>query len=488
VRGEATNVDPQFISYLSAVAVLAGGVIMMIAARSTKQLIVDLNTESEKDEWRLLRSLMQVFLLGYAVTAGLIIYGQHQSLVIIVGTVFLLGSLFVLKTVQTGHGSISHLEESVKKKTAALEVSRKQAEEAVEARTRFMANVSHEIRTPMNAVIGLTTLLLESDLNEKQREDVIILRQTGDVLLRVVTDVLDFAKLESESFRLESEPISLDEVINSTLRVWSAPASEKGIDLNFYRADDWWPLWKGDRIRLQQILQNLVANAIRFTDVGSVTVKADCGDSIVLLKIEDTGCGIKESDLEQIFHSFRQSATDRGGTGLGLTICYRLVVTMGGTITVESTPGEGSCFKLSLPLQRCNEVARAEPDDSGVPLKDVARVLLVDDNEVNLKVARRHLQKLGCQVTTAVNGQEAVDKAVSGAFDLILMDCQMPVMTGLEATERIRRSDHKTRIFALTAMATPEEQKACLKCGMDGVITKPVRISELRAVLTADDG
>lgn len=174
---------------------------------------------------------------------------------------------------------------------------------------------------------------------------------------------------------------------------------------------------------------------------------------------------------------------------MGLAICHRLIGAMGGSIEVDSKPGEGSCFKLMLPLQRCAEpVLEKSAEEDALPLEHSATVLLVDDNEVNLKVARRFLEKLGCRVVTAKDGREAVAHAAEGEFDLILMDCQMPVMTGLEATEEIRRSSkgRHHRIFALTAMATPEEKEACLSAGMDGVITKPVRLPALRRVLIGD--
>lgn len=459
---------------------------MFVAARKTDHLIKALHMDLERDQWKLLKSFMEFFLLGYAVTAGVILSERTESLTLVVGTVFLVGSLFVLKTVQTGHDSIAQLEGAVKSKTAELDKSRRRAEEAMESRTRFMANVSHEIRTPMNAVIGLTTLLLESELSQKQREDVLTLRESGDVLLRVVTDVLDFAKMETDSFQLESEPVSLDGIINTAIKVWSPSTEERGVRLYCERSEEWWPYWQGDKIRLQQILHNLLANAVRFTDQGEIVIGVDCGPAMVKMEVRDTGSGIAETDLEQIFHSFRQSATDRGGTGLGLAICLRLVEAMGGSIKVESEPGEGSCFSLSLPLQRWEEPPPSAEVENTPPLDQSAHVLLVDDNEVNLKVARRYLERLGCRVTTAMDGQQAVERATEEEFDLILMDCQMPVMTGMEATEKIRRlENHESqRIFALTAMATPEEKEACLKAGMDGVITKPVRLAELRRVLT----
>ena len=478
--------EPHYLTYLSALAVGVGGVLMFVAARNTDRLIKALHVDLERDQWKLLKSFMEFFLLGYAVTAGVILSERTESLVLVVGTVFLVGSLFVLKTVQTGQKSISQLDDAVRAKTAELERSRHQAEDAMESRTRFMANVSHEIRTPMNAVIGLTTLLLQSDLSPKQREDLLTLRESGDVLLRVVTDVLDFAKMETDSFQLESEPISMDGIIETALKVWSPPAGEKGVEVRYERSNGWWPYWLGDKIRLQQILHNLLANAVRFTDRGEIVVAVDCGPALIKMEVRDTGSGIAKNDLEQIFHSFRQSATDRGGTGLGLAICHRLVEAMAGSIKVESEPGEGSCFLLSLPLQRWEEPPPSAEVDNTTPLEQSAHVLLVDDNEVNLKVARRYLERLGCRVTTATDGRQAVELAGDEDFDLILMDCQMPVMTGMEATERIRRlENHESpRIFALTAMATPEEKEACLKAGMDGVITKPVRLAELRRVLT----
>lgn len=477
-------VEQDLVRIVSAVSVILGGIIMWIASRRTRDLMELSQDAEQRVSWFQLKSLMQFFLVGYGLTAVVVIRGQLELLTPLVGTVFLLGSIFVLKTVSTGHRSIARLEETVALRTAAAEESRQVAEAAVVARTRFMANVSHEIRTPMNAVIGLTTLLLESDLSQEQRSDVLVLKQSGDILLRVVTDVLDFAKLESDSFHLEEKPADLDQLVQAILSMWSQGAQEKGLSLLYERSEDWWPLWVCDSTRIQQILHNLLANAIRFTDSGSVRIRAELTDTGLRFTVQDSGCGIPFEDQEQIFHSFRQSATDRGGTGLGLTICHRLAEAMSGSLTVRSEVGEGSRFYVDLPLRRA-EAAAVTIEHPTTRLVEGLNVLLVDDNEVNLKVAKRFLTRLGCVVTTAKDGQIAVDLSASERYDLILMDCQMPVLNGLEATVRIRAGElnHETPIFALTAMATPEELESCLQSGMNGTLTKPLNLEKLSSVL-----
>lgn len=457
---------------------------MLSAASRTKALMSHLKDDSDLRSWSQLKHLMQFFILGYLVTAWLIWSGHSDALAPLVGAVFLLGSLFVLKTVQTGQRSISRLDDAVAARTEAAEESRRLAEEAVEARTRFMANVSHEIRTPMNAVIGLTSLLLESDLTDEQREDVLALGRSGNILLRVVTDVLDFAKFESDTFSLEEGPVDLGALLESTRRVWKPEAADRGIELHCETKGDWWPFWRADETRLQQILNNLVANAIRFTDEGSVSIEVESRLSELVLTVSDTGCGMPKEDLEHIFHSFRQSSTDRGGTGLGLAICHRLVEAMDGQIDVQSDMGEGTEFRVTLPLDRA-DAQDVNDASTRIDLKKSMKVLLVDDNAVNLKVASRFLFKLGCLVQTASHGRVAVEKAEEETYDLILMDCHMPVMNGLEATEKLRQGDKnaKTPVYALTAMTTPEELQACLDSGMDGYITKPLELSKLTKLL-----
>lgn len=457
---------------------------MAVAVVKTGRLIAQLTSEVERKQWGLLQQLMRFFLLGYLATALLLLFDNSAPLTLLVGVVFFVGALFVLKTVETGHRSIASLEGRVRERTRELEDARKAAEAAVVERTRFMANVSHEIRTPMNAVVGLSNLLLESELQDKHREDLLTLRDSGNVLLRVVTDVLDFAKMESDSFHLDEKPFSLDELLDSTVAMWKAKAREQKITLVCLREADWWPYWRGDRDRIQQILHNLVANAIRFTDRGGVTIEADVVEGRVVLRVRDTGCGIPTEDQEAIFHSFRQSATDRGGTGLGLALCYRLADAMKGRIQVSSEPGKGSCFTIELPLTREEKFRETKKSETPSGQGDL-NVLLADDNEVNRKVAERYLARLGCRVKVAANGREAVDLADQEVFDLILMDCQMPVMTGQEATREIRAKENGRRvpIYAFTAMATSDELQACLEGGMDGYITKPIRKDKLEELL-----
>ena len=457
---------------------------MMFAIQNTGKLIKLIDRLEERKRWTVLRSLMLFFLLGYAATCGLLLAQKTTFVFLVLGPVFFFGALFVLKAVQTGLHSVNSLEAVIAERTKDLEKARQDAEAAMEARTRFMANVSHEIRTPMNAVAGLTTLLLQTDLTEKQREDVLTLRQAGHVLLNVVTDVLDFAKIESGTFEIEENPFSLLELLDATQAIWHSKAQEKGISLRIERNNELWEYWLGDKIRIQQILQNLLANAIRFTDQGEVTIEASSFQTSITLKVRDTGAGIAAEDLELIFHSFRQSATDRGGTGLGLAICHRLVTAMNGELEVESELGKGSVFTVTLPLRQVKQFDNA--NDSLGELNQIPRkVLVADDNSVNLKVATRLLERLGCKVTTATNGLEAAEKASVDSFDLILMDCQMPVMSGLEATKKIRdeEGDHRNKIFAFTAMATSTELQACLDGGMDGYITKPVKLTKLKSAL-----
>lgn len=476
--------DLTLVSYLSLSCVVLGSGVMVLAIRNTGKLTALIKNQAEKSRWTILRTFMFFFLFGYAATGALLLTQQTKLVFFLLGLVFFFGAIFVFKTVQAGLDSVNSLEAVIAERTQDLVLARKEAEDAVEARTRFMANVSHEIRTPMNAVLGLTTLLLKTDLTDAQRADLMTLREASNVLLGVVTDVLDFAKIETNSFDIEEHPISLISLLKSVKAIWQNEAHQKGIALDFAIPEEFWPYWLGDKLRIQQILQNLIANAVRFTDSGSVLVEVSSASSVVTFVVSDTGAGIPTEDLELIFHSFRQSATDRGGTGLGLAICHRLCRAMGGELEVESQLEKGSKFTVTMPLRRIKEFE--ESDESLSDMTEVQhRVLLVDDNDVNLKVATRFLKKLGCDIETARNGQEALEKTESEKFDLILMDCQMPVMTGLEATKKIRaRENGEThKIFALTAMATPTHLQECLDSGMDGYITKPVRLSKLRDVL-----
>jgi signal transduction histidine kinase/ligand-binding sensor domain-containing protein/ActR/RegA family two-component response regulator len=379
----------------------------------------------------------------------------------------------------------------VEKQKVEIEELLVQTREADRLKSEFLANMSHEIRTPLNGIIGMTDLMLNSKLSDDQQECLRTVRFSSDALLRVINDVLDFAKIEAGKLDLEQiafRPAGvLDEVVKSLLIV----AQAKRLDLRRRLAPDVPEVLLGDPARLRQVLVNLVENAIKFTEKGSVEIELsagrNAGDRCVLsAAVGDTGIGIPASQQSVIFEPFRQAdgSTSRrhGGTGLGLAICSRLVWLMGGRISVESAPGEGSTFRftvnLGLPQQQSVPAATQEPVElSG------ARVLLVEDHAVNQKLARRILENSGATVSCADDGEQAVEAFEKAQFDVILMDIQMPGMDGITAAGEIRRREgdknRRTPIIALTANALHGDRERCLAVGMDDYLTKPIRATDL---------
>lgn len=386
------------------------------------------------------------------------------------------------------------LEIKVTERTAELESEKEKALKLSSVKSQFLANMSHEIRTPMNGIIGLTNLLIESGLEGKQLEWAQGVKSSSDSLLSIINDILDISKIESGKLNLESVSFDLLQLLDQIEAVLRISAKNKAISFDLDRSQLGHRHFIGDPVRIRQVITNLANNAIKFTEDGSVSINIEAESSPedthwqLRFAVSDTGIGVNPSSQADLFTRFSQadSSTTRrfGGTGLGLNICKQLVNLMKGEIGYEPKPDKGSIFwfSINLPLDNNDEIQVTQPQQStrDMDLTGV-NVLLVEDVKINQLVAIDILDQLGIRTDIAENGREAVDKVKGAEYDVILMDCHMPVMDGFEATSLIRQMPgyESLPIIALTAGVLPEEQLKCMNSGMNTVVTKPFESSDL---------
>ena len=428
----------------------------------------------------------------------------YRQLLFTIGFIFLLlaaGSILTINLIRSFTGQMifhsDEMEERIKQRTEESVCAMKEAELANKTKSLFLANMSHEIRTPLNGIIGFINILSKTTLTPEQKNYIDTLKISSGDLLNIVTDILDISKIESGQLQINNHKFKLDDMIDDLMQIESLKAKEKKVELFLECNSDIPNMLIGDAVRIRQVLLNLIDNAIKFTNNGTVIIKINIEkqhtDCVWLeFSVKDTGIGIKKEDEKRLFAPFSQIQNNNNitGIGLGLAISKELVSKLGGRLRVRSEPGKGSEFYFSLLLSLGSDDKHASNIQARMPaslsIPSASRILIVDDNDINRKVAVYLLEELNAVVSEASSGQKAIELCNSQKFDLILMDIRMPGISGIDTTKLIRAQNiinNKTPIIALTAHALEEERRSFLKEGMDDYLIKPIDDERLTDIL-----